>query len=226
MINEHLVAEIEIDDKIMRQVILIIILIACVFSFRVNALTAEQAFISAPESVFPLLNKSTRLDMVDYFNSGSTTPSKNKLSGNSRVTSIKINDLQFEMSTSSAYQIAILDLKDGTEIIALIETIKAPAIDSNISFYTTEWDKIGDKYFAEPQLKDWLTLTGKKNIKEVESLVPFMLVGYVYDAMKGEMILNNDIKSMLSEDVYESVASYFKAQLKYCWTGKQFKLIK
>jgi hypothetical protein len=71
-----------------------------------------------------------------------------------------------------------------------------------------------------------LTSAGKKNIKEIESLVPFMLVGYEYDAVNEELMLKNNIKSMLSEDVYESVASYFKLQLKYSWTGKQFKLIK
>lgn len=210
----------------MRQIILSIILILGIFSMNVDAITAEQAFVTAPESVFPLLNKSTRLDMIDYFNSGSTTPSKNKLSGNSRVTSIKINDLRFEMSASSSYQIAILDLKDGKEIIALIETIKAMESDSKISFYTTEWEKIDGKYFSEPELEDWLTSTGKKNIKEVEALVPFILVGYEFDTMNGELLLNNNIKSMLSEDIYESVASYFTPQLKYRWTGKQFKLIK
>lgn len=221
-----LVAETETDDKIMKQVISIIILIAGVFSFRVNALTAEQAFVFAPESVFPLLNKNTRLDMIDYFNSGSATPSKNKLSGNSRVTSIKFNDLQFEMNASSSYHIVILHLNKGEEIVALIETVKTPATDSKISFYTTEWKKIDGKYFSEPELEDWLTSEGKKKIKDVEVLVPFMLVGYEFDTMNGELILNNNIKSMLSEDVYDSVASYFKSQLKYSWTGKQFKLIK
>lgn len=201
-------------------------MIAGVFSFRVNALTAEQAFVFAPESVFPLLNKSTRLDMIDYFNSGSATPSKNKLSGNSRVTSIKFNDLQFEMSASSSYHIVILHLNKGEDVIALIETVKTPAIDSKISFYTTEWKKVDGKYFSEPELEDWLTSEGKKKIKDVEALVPFMLVGYEFDTMTGELILNNNIKSMLSEDVYDSVASYFKPQLKYSWTGKQFKLIK
>ena len=31
------------------------------------ALTASEAFTSAPRSVFPLLDNNTRLDMVDYF---------------------------------------------------------------------------------------------------------------------------------------------------------------
>lgn len=210
----------------MKQIILIVLFIASVFSFRVNALTAEQAFVSAPESVFPLLNKNTRLDMIDYFNSGSATPSRNKLSGDSRVTAIKTNILQFAMSASSTCQIAILNLKNGKEIIALIETVLAPEVDSKISFYTTEWVPTEERYFVEPELKDWLTSVGKKNIKEIEALVPFMLVGYEYDALNDELILKNNIKSMLSEDVYESVVSYFKQQLKYSWTGKQFKLIK
>ena len=130
------------------------------------------------------------------------------------------------MSASSTCQNAILNLKNGKEIIALIETVLAPEVDSKISFYTTEWVPTEERYFVEPELKDWLTSAGKKNIKEIEALVPFMLVGYEYDAVSEELMLKNNIKSMLSEDVYESVASYFKQQLKYSWTGKQFKLIK
>lgn len=226
MIEEVLVEEIETDDKIMRQIILFIMLIIGFFSMNVDAITAEQAFVSAPESVFPLLNKNTRLDMIDYYNSGSETASKNKLSGNSRVTSIKINDLQFEMSAASSYQISILYQKNGAEIIALIETVKTPTVDSKITFYTPDWEKVDFRYFNEPELKDWLTPKGKKNIKEIESTISFLLVECVYDAMNDELILKNNIKQILSEETFETVKSSFLPQLKYRWTGKQFKLIK
>lgn len=193
---------------------------------NVDAITAEQAFVSAPESVLPLLNRNTRLDMVDYYNSGSETASKNKLSGNSRVTSIKINDLRFEKSIASSCQIVILNMNNGMEIIALIETVKTPVADSQITFYTTDWKKIDSKYFSEPELEDWLTSEGKKNIKEIESTISFMLVEYEYDTVKNELILRNNISQMLSEEIFKSIKSSFLAQLRYRWTGKQFKLIK
>ena len=206
--------------------ILLAILIALSLPLKVSALTVEQAFTSAPESVFQLLNKNTRLDMIDYFNSGLTTASKNRLSGNSRVTSIKDNDLRVELTAASSCQISILTNKKGEEIIMLIETVKLPSEDSKISFFTTDWNEINAQYFVVPELKDWLTSDGKKEIKDIEAVVPFMLVGYEYDVVNNELILTNNIKSVLSEDVYESVASYFNAQLKYQWTGKQFKKVK
>ena len=36
-------------------------------------LTAAGAFADAPAPLFPLLDKNARLDMIDYFNSGSAT---------------------------------------------------------------------------------------------------------------------------------------------------------
>ena len=36
--------------------------------------TAADAFTSAPQNIFPLLDRNTRLDMVDYVKSGLSTP--------------------------------------------------------------------------------------------------------------------------------------------------------
>ena len=51
-------------------------------------LTAADAFTSAPQNVFPLLDRNTRLDMVDYVKSGLSTPSQNSLQGRSAFTEL------------------------------------------------------------------------------------------------------------------------------------------
>ena len=48
-------------------------------------LTASKAFTSAPSDVFPLLDTNTRMDMVDYYNSGLATPSANRIDRKSVV---------------------------------------------------------------------------------------------------------------------------------------------
>ena len=58
------------------KVIVIALITACVLPLKSHArLTAAEAFASAPQSVFPLLDKNARLDMIDYFNSGSSASS-------------------------------------------------------------------------------------------------------------------------------------------------------
>lgn len=61
-------------------------------------LTAADAFTSAPQNIFPLLDRNTRLDMVDYVKSGLSTPSQNSLQGRSAITEISPESLTVKMS--------------------------------------------------------------------------------------------------------------------------------
>lgn len=189
------------------------------------AITATEAFTTAPNTVFPLLEKNTRLDMVDYFNSGLASASSNKLDGKTSITLLSDSDIRFTMSSSSAYQIAILPSKDG-DIIALIETVATPAPDSNISFYTAEWSSIDKPLFNEPGVSDWLTADGRDNSSMVESLVPFMLVSYNYDPATKSLILRNNVKQFLGEEMYLMIDGYLCDTLVYTWNGKRFELKK
>lgn len=185
------------------------------------AITATEAFTSAPESVFPLLDKNTRLDMIDYFNSGMTTASQNKLSGKSRITDISDSQLQFVMTSSSSYQIAILE-SNNTQIIAVIETVATPTPDSNISFYTTDWKKYNENAFEPATIAQWLTNEGRDNIATVESIVPFMLSSMTYDSDSQILTLTNNVKHFLGQDMYSMIEAYLKATLTYKWNGKRF----
>ena len=69
-------------------------------------LTAAGAFADAPAPLFPLLDKNARLDMIDYFNSGSATPTQNALQGKSRVTALTPDDIKIAMTDASSYQIS------------------------------------------------------------------------------------------------------------------------
>ena len=189
------------------------------------AITATEAFTTAPNTVFPLLEKNTRLDMVDYFNSGLASASSNKLDGKTSITLLSDSDIRFTMSSSSAYQIAILPSKDG-DIIALIETVATPAPDSNISFYTAEWSSIDKPLFNEPGVSYWLTADGRDNSSMVESLVPFMLVSYNYDPATKSLILRNNVKQFLGEEMYSMIDGYLCDTLVYTWNGKRFELKK
>lgn len=207
----------------MKQILITIALAATALSSW--AITATEAFTTAPNTVFPLLEKNTRLDMVDYFNSGLASASSNKLDGKTSITLLSDSDIRFTMSSSSAYQIAILPSKDG-DIIALIETVATPAPDSNISFYTAEWSSIDKPLFNEPGVSDWLTADGRDNSSMVESLVPFMLVSYNYDPATKSLILRNNVKQFLGEEMYSMIDGYLCDTLVYTWNGKRFELKK
>lgn len=187
-------------------------------------LTASEAFTSAPQGVFPLLDQNTRLDMVDYFKSGMSTPSQNALQGKSQITDLTPTTLSVRMTDSSTAQIAVLDAGKN-QVIALISTVATPGLDSNVKFFDSSWRPLNlSQYFAKPGWPEWLTDEGKSHRSDVEMQVPFMLASYQYDPSTGSMTLTNNLSRFLDKGMYEMIASYLKPQLVYVWNGKKFEL--
>ncbi len=185
-------------------------------------LTAADAFTSAPQNIFPLLDRNTRLDMVDYVKSGLSTPSQNSLQGRSAITEISPESLTVKMSDSSAAQVAVLKGQKG-DIIALISTVATPGLDSSIRFFDSSWQPLdGAAMFTKPGWKEWLTDAGHDNKEEVTMQVPFMLASYRIDPATSELTLTNNLARFLDKDVYSMIESYLRPSLTYSWNGKKF----
>ena len=183
-----------------------------------------DAFANSPRAVFPLLDSNTRLDMIDYFKNGLSTPSQNALEGKSQILELTPEYMNIKMTDSSTAQLIMLE--DGRqELIALINTVAAPGLDSNMKFYIYKdgsWGLIDAKgtnwLFSKPGWKEWLTADGQSHKAEVEMQVPFMLVSYKYDPASGQLVLTNNISKFLDKEVYESISPYLVQQLVYTWT--------
>lgn len=191
-----------------------------------DARSAADFFVDAPQGVFPLLDRNTRLDMVDYFNSHLDTPSANMLDGKSRIADLSPLSVAIEMSAASDYQLFLLESRNDT-IIGVITTIKAPAADSRIDFYNKQWERLdASTYFAKPSLDDWLTPDGKKNKADVQAFVPFALISYTYSPSANNLTLTNNTKQFFSPDIYEIVGGFLLPEKVYEWNGRNFKLVK
>ncbi len=142
-------------------------------------LTASQAFADAPQNVFPLLDHNTKLDMIDYFNSGMSTASKNAMDGKSRITAITPAKVEISMTDASSYELALLPTANGDTVVALITTVATPAPDSQMTLFSKDWaTNLTSSLYSKPGMADWLTEEGRANSGEVEGLVPFLLVSY------------------------------------------------
>lgn len=188
-------------------------------------LTATSAFTAAPRSIFPLLDNNTRLDMVDYFNSGMDTPSSNLLDGRSKVTAITPNTLTAKIADTSEATVVVLNADSTSPIIMLISTVATPGLDSNITFYDQDWTPLtpASNYFKAPELSDWLQPSAKGMEGMVMAATPFMLSSASVDPSGTTLTLTNNLGSFLDPDVYSSISSSLAPTLTYHWDGKKFK---
>lgn len=214
----------------MKSVILLIVASAVVALIAPSAkasLTASKAFATAPQSVFPLLDANTRLDMIDYYNSNLSTPSPNRLDGRSRITSLSDKVASIELTPASSCDVIIMPAAAGDSIIAVISTVATPVHDSRISFYGRDWKEIPtERLFTKPVLNDWLSEQGKKNRSDVENMLPFLLISYTWDPSSNVLTLTNNTKDFLTDDIYGFVKDYMLPSISYRWDGRKFSKIK
>lgn len=188
--------------------------------------SAADLFTSAPQNVFPLLDQNTRLDMVDYYKNGMSTPSQNSLDGRSLITEMTPASLTVKMTDSSAMQIVELKGPKGS-VVALISTVATPGLDSNIKFFDSDWKPLStESYFVKPGWKEWLTDSGRQNQDEVTMQVPFMLASYRIDPESGTLTLTNNLSHFLDKALYDDLSTYLRPQLVYLWNGKNYTLQK
>lgn len=186
-------------------------------------LSASRAFAEAPQTVFPLLDHNTRLDMIDYFNSGMATASKNALDGKSRITSLTPEKVEISMTDASTYELAVIPTAEGDSVIALITTVATPAPDSQMAIFSKDWsDNLTNAIFSKPALADWLTEEGKDNIGEVEGIVPFLLISYTYNPDTKQLVLTNNTAKFVSPELYEMVEPSLRKMMVFSWNGKKF----
>jgi len=192
-------------------------------SLTMSAQSAADLFTSAPQKIFPLLDRNTRLDMVDYFKNGMATPSQNQLDGRSAITEMTPESITVKMTDSSAIQLVELKGTKG-RIIALISTVATTGLDSDIRFYDTDWNPLPtENYFTKPGWKEWLTESGSKNEADVTMQVPFMLASYRIDPSTSTLTLTNNLDKLLDKALYDDISSDLMPSLTYEWTGKAFK---
>lgn len=194
-------------------------LLASPLSLR--AITAAEAFAGAPRSVMPLIEPTTRLDMIDYFNAGSDRASRNMLYGNSRITSLTPEHIVIEATAASTVEIVTLPAGNDT-VIAVIHTVATPVPDSKVTLYNTGWEELSAKSFTAPGMDQWMAAdAGRNGRDEVEAMLPFMLVSCSYNPESREFVFTNRSAEFVSEEVYEPIKPLLRDNLTYIWDGRR-----
>lgn len=207
----------------MKRLILLLTIYCMLAPVAMHALTAREAFVSAPKRIIPLIDNNTRLDMLDYFSSGMKTASNNALNGKSSVTALSDAAISINLTDASTIDIAVLPCGNDT-VIAVIKTVATPAPDSKLSVYSKDWNTdLTASSFTKPLLKDWLTSEGRKNQATVESTVPFLLVGYSFDPATMTLTLTDNTASFMPADVFATVSKFISPKLVYKWNGRKFQ---
>lgn len=201
------------------------------FSSVAEAKTIRELFADEPDDIFILLPKSTRLDMLDYFDVGKMVKVENSLSSGKKVSRLlKVTDSSIDVAVTQSSQVSmtLLTSAKADSVIAVVQTYQVPYFDSQISFYDVDWNKLNtSKYFDAPTVKSFiLPGTDKKIVNDILQSVKFSLISYsIEQADNGDVTLTAslNLEGVMVKEDYDRIKDYLSKTIVYRLSNQKFK---
>ena len=201
------------------------------FSSVAEAKTIRELFADEPDDIFILLPKSTRLDMLDYFDVGRIVKVENSLSSGKKVSRLlKVTDSSIDVAVTQSSQVSmtLLTSAKADSVIAVVQTYQVPYFDSQISFYDVDWNKLNtSKYFDAPTVKSFiLPGTDKKIVNDILQSVKFSLISYsIEQADNGDVTLTAslNLEGVMVKEDYDRIKDYLSKTIVYRLSNLKFK---
>ena len=124
----------------MKKLISILIGIASVVG--VQAQDMKALFVSMPDSIAPLLTKVNREDFIDFLASNMKAEVKNRFGQPTELKKLTDDYLYLQTTSKSSMEMKLLPLNDSVKIVCMVNTVCASASDSEIRFFSTQWQEL------------------------------------------------------------------------------------
>lgn len=194
------------------------------------ALTAQEAFVNLPLPVLEIINRSSRLDMLDYYAVDSIHPVPNAMGGLSALVRVTPTYLKVRITPVSTLQIKLLPYRDS-QIIATSYTVgdSIQAKDSEINFFDTAFNRLDtSRFYQAPEIDDFAGASKQKASRDARKAlqeIPFLPMELRFFPDKGAMRVYLTADKTLTEEELKKVGNLLSTPLNYIWDGKKFKKI-
>jgi len=206
--------------------IFIVFTVVCM-PFVLSAQTAEQLFISMPESLLLTLTKTNRMELVELYKGRLKATVENQMDDSCFLTRMTGDYLKIQEERSSL-EIFILPMINDSKVVGLIRTVCAPVCDSNLSFYTVNWKPLNTNAFITPAgkerfIKESVNLDGQK-VRNALIPLDISLMQFQYNPDTRELSQYYNTPQYLSIEDREKAMPYLKDKpIVFKWNQTQFK---
>ena len=185
----------------------LIVLFIAIFSSS-NAQHIDKVFLDAPENVLPYVNKTLKLEMLEYYKQSSKKDTVQHLLGGKAVLLdmdtvhhyIKLQPAENTRMEIKLFPIQNQKTDSASYVIGVIHTVCAPLCSSYVRFYDHQWDALP---LNMPMLTaaDWL-----KNKEETKDGIPIAnvfkssFIEFSFDKILFHMSVKNNSMNLLSAE--------------------------
>lgn len=187
---------------------------------------AAQQFVSMPDSLIPTIEVNRRKDLIDLFHAGQKAQATTRLGGMAQLIQLQGNDLTIAFSTQSQMSMHLYPADDGDTLVALVNTVYAPAGDSRIRFFNSKWQELpASRYMQAPTKESFFSFPDsltQAQRKEIMRPVDIELVEYAFEA-DGSICARQSWEKYLDRATYDRLKPYLLEAITLRWNGKNFK---
>lgn len=191
-----------------------------------DTLTARSVFARIPLSVLDLLDHSTRLSMLNYWDVDSVWKAPNQLNGLSYLKDVTPHFLNVQITNVSSLQIKLLPSPKGDVVMTIYSIGEGEGGDSEIHFYDANLKELPAKrYFKELELKDFFSIPkgSVTTMKEIAEMLPFYTSVVEANPDNDDLKVTLTVGDYINQDDYNIMKLFMVPQLTYKWDGKRFK---
>ena len=212
----------------MSRLLIIITLLTALLPSTASARTIADLFGIEPGTIFPLLTRTNRLDMVDYYNSGQVVDIVNNLSGDSRL--LELDSTYLKVQTSNSRVVEMLMRTAGKDtVITVIETVMTPVPDSRLTQWNVHWQRFtSDTLISMPAIDDFIVGKMPHELRlDLQDQMIFPLIRLTFTGEKHDIIeASHGLEQFLAPSEYKRFAQYFKPSIRYRFNGLKIKPLK
>lgn len=208
--------------------LVIFLFMICIGAGSLSAQSAKACFIHMPDSLSPLLTAVNRADFIDFLESKMKAEVTNRFGGKSEMTELTSDYIRVQLTSQSSWQMKLLSLNDTTRLICTVSTVCAPACDSHIDFYTTDWKALPSAtYLPElPSMDDFFTSVPDTadiyRYQEVRRQADMLLMKAELSGKDSSLTFVFTTPDYMEKEAAERLRPYLRNSAGYAWKGGRF----
>jgi len=207
--------------------VILLLLLTCLTVSGVWSRSVADCFKDMPAHLLPGLNPAMRLDLVDFFNSGKTARLLGLMGAEMELKIMTEDYLMLQTSAVSNVQLKLLPLKNGNQLLAVVNTVKAPTASSDLAFYSLDWQPVDT--LTKPDLaaayffnKDCLQQKSAGQDLSIEELCSMYFYEYNFQSGNNFLLVYSSLPDFLGEEAFAGYRDCFNQRLVLEWTEKGF----
>lgn len=193
------------------------------FYFSVQAQKIDDVFKKMPEEIVSGITEGNRTMLL--INKDET--SVPYTFGEIKKIKHTANYIKLQTSAVGTTEIKLLPFQEDKNIICVIKTICAKVRDSQVSFYTENWEKLNPKDYILLNLETYFLNFDKKvtsKNKYALSLPDIYPISAEFEEKEDIIRLVFNYKQRLTKEQIEQMAPYIKTDtMRLRWNGKAFR---